>query len=425
MPTVSFALAICDSMTFIADAIPARTALHRAGARPSEAAGERLRVIARLLLQQIAEIEPPREHCELAVPRARPLRQRAIPVELDAVVVGIAEVKRLADPMVGGAFEWNFCIDQSTQRVTQSRARWIENRQMIEAGGAGRGRCAAAAFPGVETNMMVVVASRDKGDLRSHALLNLESKNVAVERERAIDVGNLQMHVTYPDAGINRSGRFVLPLTMRSDGLLSHGLPPAAYTGRCCRRRLALSGLRCPFCQGRDAQRGDAVAVAAQHAEPEAVEGEGLAGVWNRARFVDDETGDGSRFLVGQVPIHDTVEIADRHAAVDIDRAVGLRAHAWNCDIALVGDVDDDVIQKVLQRDQAHHLAVFVHDQRERRPSAPERLELLGQWPDVRHKPGWPRNRLDVELRYIVVGLDRAQQILGVQNANDVFGLAA
>src|ERR1700746_1277494 len=66
--------------------------------------------------------------------------------------------------------------------------------------------------------------------------------------------------------------------------------------------------------QRRDAQRRDAVPVAAQHPKTEAVEGEGLAGLGDRARLVDDEPGDGRRFVVGQVPLQGAIEIADRNA---------------------------------------------------------------------------------------------------------------
>ena len=63
--------------------------------------------------------------------------------------------------------------------------------------------------------------------------------------------------------------------------------------------------------------------------------------------------------------------------AVDVDRAVGLRPHARHRDVVLVGDVADDLLEDVLERDQAHHLAVLVDHQREMRLAAAERLELL------------------------------------------------
>src|SRR5487761_2323851 len=87
-----------------------------------------------------------------------------------------------------------------------------------------------------------------------------------------------------------------------------------------------------------DAQRGDAIALAPQHPEPEAVEGEALAHFGNRARLVNDQPGDGGRLLVRQIPVHHAVAVADRPRAVDIARAVRLAAPARPGDVVLVGD---------------------------------------------------------------------------------------
>jgi hypothetical protein len=51
---------------------------------------------------------------------------------------------------------------------------------------------------------VVVVAARgDERRLISHALLKLETENAAVEVERALDVGNLEMNVADVDARVN------------------------------------------------------------------------------------------------------------------------------------------------------------------------------------------------------------------------------
>ena len=59
------------------------------------------------LPQQIVEIEPLREHRQRPVRRARPLFLGPVPIQLDAVLVGIAQIKRLADAVVAGAVERN------------------------------------------------------------------------------------------------------------------------------------------------------------------------------------------------------------------------------------------------------------------------------------------------------------------------------
>src|SRR5580704_8264186 len=55
-----------------------------------------------VLGEQVRQIKPAREHGELAVGGARPLLFRPVPVKLDAVVVGIAQIERLADAVIGG-----------------------------------------------------------------------------------------------------------------------------------------------------------------------------------------------------------------------------------------------------------------------------------------------------------------------------------
>src|SRR5665213_4417222 len=108
--------------------------------------------------------------------------------------------------------------------------------------------------------------------------------------------------------------------------------PPACTRSPFMPRRLGKAAssplLTCFGCrlarQRLDAQRGDAVAFAAQHPEAEPVEREALADFRNRARLVDHQTCDGGGFLIGQIPVHDAVEIADGHRAVDVDRAVRL-----------------------------------------------------------------------------------------------------
>ena len=59
------------------------------------------------LLEQCDQIERRGEHRKLAVGAARPLFARTIPIKLDAVVVGIAQIKRFAYAVIGGTLERN------------------------------------------------------------------------------------------------------------------------------------------------------------------------------------------------------------------------------------------------------------------------------------------------------------------------------
>ena len=70
--------------------------------------------------------------------------------------------------------------------------------------------------------------------------------------------------------------------------------------------------------------------------------------------------------------------------------------------------------------------AILVDDEREMGLAAAEGLELFGNGPHLRHEPRRQRDGRNVDLRRIAVGgADRAQQILGVQHADDIFRLVA
>src|SRR6185503_13227562 len=130
--------------------------------------------------QQRLQIQPPREHCELTVGGARPLRLRPVPVQLDAVLVGIAKVERLADAMVRGAVERNAGLQHSSKRVGELRSRRIENRRVIETGGARRRRRAAKTLPRVQPDVVVIAAGGQKRRTRTISLRQLEPEHIAI-----------------------------------------------------------------------------------------------------------------------------------------------------------------------------------------------------------------------------------------------------
>ena len=70
---------------------------------------------------------------------------RTVPVQLDAVAVGVAQVERLAHAVVAGAVERDAGVDQPAQRVGERGAGGVEDREVVEAGRAGR-RCEPPAL---------------------------------------------------------------------------------------------------------------------------------------------------------------------------------------------------------------------------------------------------------------------------------------
>src|SRR6478735_3723926 len=69
------------------------------------------------LPQQIFQIEPLCEHRQRAVRVARPLLAGPVPIQFDAVLVGVAQVERLADAVVAGAVERNAGGDNAMQGI--------------------------------------------------------------------------------------------------------------------------------------------------------------------------------------------------------------------------------------------------------------------------------------------------------------------
>ena len=92
----------------------------------------------------------------------------------------------------------------------------------------------------------------------------------------------------------------------------------------------------------------------------------------------------------------------------------------------LVGNIADDLLQNVLQRHHAFDFAIFVDDQREMGLAAAEGFELLGHRAHLRHEPRRQRDGRHIDPRRVAFGgANRAQQILGVEDADDVFRLVA
>ena len=152
------------------------------------------------LPEQILQIQPLREHRQRSVRRARPFFLRPVAIELDAVLVGITQIERLADAVVAGAIKLDAGLDHAIQRIRQRRARRIENGGVKQPGGIRRRRMAAFAFPGVEPDVMVIAAGRNERRAGAHPLHHLKTEHAAIEAERAFEIGDLEMDMPDPGA---------------------------------------------------------------------------------------------------------------------------------------------------------------------------------------------------------------------------------
>ena len=153
--------------------------------------------------EEAGQVERVGEHRHAAVRRAGPLFAGSVPIKFHPVFIGVAQIKRLAHAVVGRAIKRDLRATEAAQRIGQRRTRGVENGDVVKSGRARRRRFPAEAFPGVESDVMMITAGGNERGLRAEALHELEAEYTTVERERPIQVGNLEMHVADADPGIN------------------------------------------------------------------------------------------------------------------------------------------------------------------------------------------------------------------------------
>ena len=141
--------------------------------------------------EQSVEIERARKHFNSAIDSPRPLVARPVPVKLDPVFIGIAQIERFAHAVVRRAIELNTCAEKTLERVGEFRARRVEDRHVIQPGCPVRRRRASAALPRIEPDVMVIATGRDECRLASVALRQLEAEDTAIKSQRAFEVGDL------------------------------------------------------------------------------------------------------------------------------------------------------------------------------------------------------------------------------------------
>jgi hypothetical protein len=145
-----------------------------------------------------------REHGKTASRAARPSLLRLVPIQLDAIAVRVPEINGLANAVICRALERDGSFQDAAQGFGQLGPSWIQDGDMVKAGRAGRRRLTTGAFPSIEPDVMVVTTGGQERCLRAESLRDLETKHIAIEYERAFQIGYLQMNV--PDADLRVSG---------------------------------------------------------------------------------------------------------------------------------------------------------------------------------------------------------------------------
>lgn len=143
-----------------------------------------------------------REHVQAAIGTVRPLFLWPVPIKLDPVVVGVAEIEGLADAVIRRSIKRNSGINHSTERGCQLRSCWIQNGDMIQPGRARWRRLAPVALPCVQSDVMVVTSRRQKRGLKAIPLGDFKPDHIPVKCHRTFKVGHLQVNVTDPHVRI-------------------------------------------------------------------------------------------------------------------------------------------------------------------------------------------------------------------------------
>ena len=95
--------------------------------------------LERRLREQVVEIQRQRHELELAAGRVAPLLARAIGIDLDPQAVGVAEVQRLGDAVIGRAVDRPARGHDALHARRQRRTRGVQPGDVIQPGAVGIG----------------------------------------------------------------------------------------------------------------------------------------------------------------------------------------------------------------------------------------------------------------------------------------------
>jgi hypothetical protein len=142
------------------------------------------------IAEESIQIQGPCIHYDRTIGIVRPFVFRAIPVKLQPVLIGIAEVKCFTHPVITRAFEWNLGCKQPAERVAEPRSIGIKNSNVKQTRAAGRRWRTAETFPRVQSDVMMISPSRNKRCFCPPALHQLKPEHAAVKFERAFQIRN-------------------------------------------------------------------------------------------------------------------------------------------------------------------------------------------------------------------------------------------
>jgi hypothetical protein len=155
--------------------------------------------------EESLQIEWTRVHRQFAAGGSRPFGFGPVPVEFDSVLIGVAEIQGFTDAVVRSAIQRDIRCDETAQGASEFGSRWIDDGQMVQAGGTFGGRRATHTFPRVQTDVVVISARGEECGLTAVALRDLEAQNIPIELQRTIEVRHFQVDVADADLRMQRA----------------------------------------------------------------------------------------------------------------------------------------------------------------------------------------------------------------------------
>ena len=126
-------------------------------------------------------------HVEAAV-RVKPKFSRAVPVQFDPILIGIAEIQGFAHSMGNRSVDRDPGRFQAPEGVAQPAPLCVHDSEMEKPGRVLRRRRAVAALPRIDAYIVVVAFVGEERGLVSDALRHFESEDALIERKRAFQI---------------------------------------------------------------------------------------------------------------------------------------------------------------------------------------------------------------------------------------------
>ena len=141
--------------------------------------------------KQRVQIEPLGNHANGAVSFTRPLGSRPIPIELNPVSIGIAQIQRFADAVITRAVERDARFAQPTKRFTERRAIGQQHGEVAQSQpSAARRRARTGTL--VQLHERRLVLTRAKHRARRVAVEDAHAQGRFVVEDRAAEIGDLE-----------------------------------------------------------------------------------------------------------------------------------------------------------------------------------------------------------------------------------------